>query len=515
MKKGILMAEKRNLLDELYDEMSFDSKNPLDNPFHPVEYAAPLAKIGQKIGKNIFYGSVAHGAKKGKSARDIIRDDMQTFGRSVHPIDVLNDLDAKKSVRDGFVNAYDNVERQRAFRTNQGQNKDYLAIRDVDEKNSRMDQYNEMKSKGFLENQSRRTYGVDSWQEWLAAKKAAKEAGHKVGRLFAEQNQREKNAYGNIAAGIGLSQNPVPKGTRPKFALGNQNHRYAEDPSKVEDAMSLSKLQRSGHEIHYLKDGTPVIDAYTWTQIPNIEKIKQTGYLAIEGSDTKNYHPGTEGQWTSNRDDYPMDSNYVNGVKIFGRGSNGESFNEELLHTRMPLRWYQKAPVIHQGTRAYGPKVDVIQARPSAPQVIVGEGDERLIKKIATPAEFIEHIPVDKMRPDWAPVWDRDMLPGSHPNKEKLGYNTIDALNMILGGQDESDIYDMGAGERRIFLLDLLKDENNKRKLLEKVVRRENQYNRLKDETKRKALKDYYVNLDVDGMTAYDIVNEGVNPPIK
>ena len=511
------MAEKRNLLDEFEEEMMYDSKDPLNNWLHPVEYAAPLANIGTKIGKNIIYGSVAHGAKKGKSARDIIRDEKSHIGRTVHPVDVLYDIDAKKNDLEDFVNAYDKIERQRAFRTTPGQgtNRDYLEIRDADERISKMQRYNESKSRGLLDNQAQMTYGVPSWQEWLDAKKSAKEQGRKLGKMFAKYNQREKDTYGNISAGLGPKSDPVPKGAKIKYALGNQNHRYARNPAKIDEAMTLSQLNDAGYRIRYLNDGTPVIDSYTWTQIPNIEKIKKTGYLAIEGDDTAVWHQGTKGHWTSNRDDAPMDSNYVNGAKIFGRGMNGETFNEELLHTRVPLKWYQKAPIIHQGDPGWGVKIDVIQAKPGSPEVMVGEGVNRKSAKVATPAQFIEHITEKQMRPNWAYIFKKDMLPGSHPNKQELDYNTTDALKMIDEEIDESELDYMPSVERRKYLLDLLKDDENKRKLLKKVVRNENQYNRVKDESKRKALKDYYVNLDLSGMTAYDIVNEGVNPPIK
>jgi hypothetical protein len=85
------------------------------------------------------------------------------------------------------------------------------------------------------------------------------------------------------------------------------------------------------------------------------------------------------------------------------------------------LNWFQKQPITHQGPRGWGVKVDVIHAKPGSPEVFWGEGKNRRSAQVATPAQFINHIPEDKMRKDWAPVWKKNMLPGSHPNKEDLG----------------------------------------------------------------------------------------------
>lgn len=474
-----------NLLDRLAEEYEGN---------HPVEYRAPLAKLGKKIGEKAY--SLGGGAK-GVSARDIIRKDIKGNGVGVYPFDVLEDTRVKKrideskpwdyaivdtkgirndipeltfndvakkdvkeklkglkqsykddasvdfqivdnvksnrqSVRkkrdlDEFKKAFEDVRAQRDHYFNDGHEKgDFLnypiksAERKIGFKADDVLNTSEKRAKNY--------YRVSSWQDWLDAKRAAKDAGQKLGRTFAEQNQREKNMYGNISKGLKPSTNPVPEG-RYKYALGNQNHVYSASPDEPEyDWMNLNPeyhgqpaLTNSGHPIHWRKDGTAIIDAYTWTQIPNIEKIKKTGYLATEGSDTKKYHPGTEGQWTAEVDNYPMDENYDNHVEIFKRGKNGETFNEELLHSRLPLNWFQRQPITHQGPRGWGVKVDVIHAKPGSPEVFWGEGEKRRSAQVATPAQFINHIPEDKMRKDWAPVWKNNMLPGSHPNKEDLG----------------------------------------------------------------------------------------------
>ena len=480
-----------NLLDRLAEDYQGN---------HPVEYRAPLAKLGKTIGK-IDY-SLGGGAK-GVSARDIIRKDIIGNDVGVYPFDVLekrrnnkrkddsmpwdyaiqskdggmlldsfnggtkadaNEYMAQLKAKDIIPKDAKLVSNVSSSRQTAKQKRDLdefkKAFEDVraqrDEYNSLIDKgdilghYQDlsskktnMKLKGALLSQENdiarkrgdnrretvaRTYGISDWNDFVNAKKASKEAGHKLGRLFAEQNQREKNVYGNISKGLKPSTDAVPEG-RYKYALGNQNHVYSASPDEPEnDWMNLKPeyhgqpaLTNSGHPIHWRKDGTPIIDAYTWTQIPNIEKIKKTGYLATEGSDTKKYHPGTEGQWTAEVDNYPMDENYDNHVEIFKKGKNGETFNEELLHSRLPLNWFQKQPITHQGPRGWGVKVDVIHAKPGSPEVFLGEGEKRRSAQVATPAQFINHIPEDKTRKDWAPVWKKNMLPGSHPNKEDLG----------------------------------------------------------------------------------------------
>lgn len=563
--KGFFMAEKRNLLDDFDDAYYNDSMNPLDNPLHPVEYRAALAKAGNKIGRKLYS---LGGGSKGVSARDIIRKDADMFPYDIikqkrdrqridpqneydfkiinknngdeHKIEVSSQKELEKKL-DLYSEIFDtpkenivvesNLKNPNAALKNKFQKHDfdkafsgvrfyrdhdnfYEPVQDVlKEPHLTKESYEALVKK---QNDKFRKYSVKRWQDYVNARNASRDAGHELGKLFAKKNAMEKNVYGNIAAGNGAKHDPLHEGSTPKYALGNQNHVYSTEPDKTElYHMDIDMLQKSGHPIHYRKDGAPIIDLYTWTQIPNIEKIKKTGYLAIEGADTKGFHPGTLGQWTASIDSYPMDKNYENGVEIFKRGNNGETFNEDLLHTRLPLSWYQKAPVIHQGPKGWGTKVDVIQAKPGASEVMVGEGSSRRLEKVATPAQFINHITEDNMRPDWAPAWEKEMLPGSHPNKERLGYNTYDALVMLLGRREADELEQNGASESKRALLDLMKDENNKRKLLEKIVKKEDFFDRFgtRNELKKNALKDYYNNVELGGKTAYDVVKTGVYPP--
>lgn len=524
-----------NLLDRLAEE--YEGK-------HPVEYRAPLAKLGKTIGK-IDYS--LGGGTKGVSARDIIRKDIKGNGVGVYPFDVLEKRRNNKRKDDSMpwdyaiqskdggmlidsfnggtkadANEYmaqlkkkgivpkdaklvsnvsssrqtaqqkrDLDEFKKAFEDVRAQRDEYNSLID---KGDILGHYQDlsskktnMKLKGALLSQetdiarkrgnnrretAARTYGINDWKDFVAAKKAAKEAGQNLGRLFAEQNQREKNMYGNISKGLKPSTYAVPEG-RYKYALGNQNHVYSASPDEPEnDWMNLNpeyhgqpSLTNSGHEIHWRKDGTPIIDAYTWTQIPNIEKIKKTGYLAVEGSDTENFHPGTKGQWTSDRDNTPMGKNYDNDMHVGEVGPNGENFNEELLHSRLPLSWYQNAPVIHQGPRGGSYNVDVIQARPNAPEVMIGEGDRRRLEKVATPAQFINHITEDKMRPDWImgrPA-GRVSVPGWHPNK-KDDVNLND-LNIAFNQAYKNYIGNPKNREKANLLLDAMKNPEMKNRL--------------------------------------------------
>lgn len=370
-----------------------------------------------------------------------------------------------------------------------------------------------------------RTYGINDWNDFVNAKKASKEAGHKVGRLFAEQNQREKNVYGNISNGMKPSTAAVPEG-RYKYALGNQNHVYSTSPDEPQnDWMNLypeyngqPALTNSGHPIHWRKDGTPIIDAYTWTQIPNIEKIKKTGYLAVEGSDTENFHPGTKGQWTSDRDNTPMGKNYDNDMHVGEVGPNGENFNEELLHSRLPLSWYQNAPVIHQGPRGSSYNVDVIQARPNAPEVMIGEGDRRRLEKVATPAQFINHIPADKMRDDWTMGsnfdYNSQTIPGWHPNKPYVGYTTERAIGRLVPNETLVKMKDeMSRKERVNWFLDQLKDDAGKKSFYQSVLNFEDPLADVSEGLQKDALKQFYENPELENKTAYDIVKMVENPP--
>ena len=420
-----------NLLDRLAEDYQGT---------HPVEYRAPLAKIGRKIGDKVY--SLGGGAK-GVSARDIIRNGRYNDG--VYPFDVLekqspNDLDE-------FKKAFENVRAQReAWNTKYfkddalGYNGDPLATPKEKLQNKKTYLTYEADKQNPRQNPMD-LYGVFDWKDWKNAKDAAKKTGKKLGRVFAEQNKLEKNMYGNISKGIGPSTTPVPEG-RYKYALGNQNHVYSDEPGAPEsDIMNLNDLQSSGHPIRYGKGGKPFIDAFTWTQKDNIDNIKKIGYLAIEGPDTELFHAGAKGQWTAGKNNVPMPTNYVNHVNIGEIRPNGENFNEELLNTRIPLDVYNNMPVVHQGRR-WGTIVDVIGARPGAPEAIIGEGDRRRLEKVATPPQYIYHIPEEKMNPEWVMRRKYGLsIPGWHPNKKELeGVDTF--LSTIDPGMDFSKFKD-------------------------------------------------------------------------
>ena len=568
-----------NLLDRLADEYEGN---------HPVEYRAQLAKLGKSIGNSVYSlggGSKGVSARdiirkdiKGNGVDvypfDVLEDTrvkkrideskpwdyaiVDTKGiRNDIPELTFNDV-AKKDVKEKLkelkqsykddagvdFQIVDNVKSNRqSVRKKRDLDEFKKAFDDVREQR---DEFNQRKYKGdvleFPFGKSRwqrvfhdqdnkgskaalMTYGVDDWNEWLSAKKAAKEAGHKLGRLFAEQNQLEKNMYGNISKGLKPSTDPVPEG-RYKYALGNQNHVYSASPDEPQnDWMNLNPeyhgqpaLTNSGHEIHWRKDGTPIIDAYTWTQIPNIEKIKKTGYLAVEGSDTENFHPGVKGQWTSDRDNTPMGKNYDNDMHVGEVGPNGENFNEELLHSRLPLSWYQNAPVIHQGPRGGSYNVDVIQARPNAPEVMIGEGDRRRLEKVATPAQFINHIPADKMREDWTMGsnfdYNSQTIPGWHPNKPYVGYTTERAIGRLVPNETLVKMKDeMSRKERVNWFLDQLKDDAGKKSFYQSVLNFEDPLADVSEGLQKDALKQFYENPELENKTAYDIVKMVENPP--
>jgi len=590
-----------NLLDRLAEEYEGT---------HPVEYRAPLAKIGKAIGGKGFVLPKIYtlgGGTKGASARDIIRMNRKGEGEGVYPLDVLeaqrnnkrideskpwdyaiqgkdggmllNSFDggtkaeakeylkrmkekgivpkdakllsnvsssrrtaSQKRDLDEFYKAFEDVRKQRDFRNEQGFRGDYLSDANLSydkneslgnlkqslyDKRHRRRNFEFTKKWHEVSPTSGTTYSVDSWDKWLDAKTASKEAGQKLGRLFAVQNQLEKNMYGNISKGLNPSTNPVPEG-RYKYALGNQNHVYSERPDETENyKMPLvpnyprqPALTNSGHKIHWLNDGTPIIDAFTWTQIPNIENIKKTGYLAIEGADTENFHSGVKGHWTSDKDNTPMGKNYENDIHIGEIGPNGETFDEELLHSRIPLNWFQKAPVIHQGPRGSNFSVDVIQAKPGAPEVMIGEGRKRRLEKVATPPQFINHIPADKMRPDWTMGsssnfdYTSQTIPGWHPNKPYVGYTTERAIGRLVPNETLVKMKDeMSKKERVNWFLDQLKDEEGKKAFYQSVLNYENPLADKSEGLQKDALKQFYENPELENKTAYDIVKMVENPP--
>lgn len=261
-----------NLLDRLAKEYEGN---------HPVEYRAQLAKLGKSIGNSVY--SLGGGAKGG-SARDIIREgsgkypfdafeqkrikkrideskpwDFAVVDKNTGKIlGTANVVDSKREATsqiarikaDNWIpgengdrfEVIDNVKSNRLSKPSAKQKRDLDEFKKTfDDVREQRDEFNQRKYKGDVlefpfgktrwqrvfhdqDNKGRKaafmTYGVDDWNEWLSAKKAAKEAGQNLGRLFAEQNQREKNVYGNISKGLKPSTDAVPEG-RYKYALGN------------------------------------------------------------------------------------------------------------------------------------------------------------------------------------------------------------------------------------------------------------------------------------------------------
>lgn len=211
---------------------------------------------------------------------------------------------------------------------------------------------------------------------------------------------------------------------KPTKALGGQNTKYLDRSLDKESPQDLETMAKSAKPIHYDENGNPYVRGYTWTQTDNVPKITNpdVGYLASVGADTKIYHAGaTPGHWTSEGWGNPMDLNYENGLapgqvvngaqrlkydkKIemlnnLGLENETESlwndfcnhrisrfqlennlndmlkqnglikdvnFDEQLLETRWPLKWYQKAPSEHQPDA--GEKVTIMNAGPGAKDI--------------------------------------------------------------------------------------------------------------------------------------------------
>lgn len=559
------MAEKKNLLDKMIELGEMDDidnddlynryKNPLNRP--NVVYRAPLMKIGKSVfGKAYELG----GGAKGASARDIIRDGMKD---SKYPYEVLVSQRTKKRVdetkpwdfavadkntgeilgtvvSDTKKDARSSLSKIKADNWIPGENGDRFEIvenlksnrrtasqqRDLDEfkkafedVRAQRDYYNngprrvqgdgDILANGTVRekqnlintgNMGPHLYHVDSWDKWLSAKNASKEAGHKLGRLFAEQNQLERNVYGNISKGVGPKTEPVPGGPY-KYALGNENHVYSRVPHKTEMVhMNLNDLQDAGHPIHYLENGNPIVDMYTWTHKDNIDRIKKTGYAASVGPDTKHYHPGAKGIWTSWEDNHPMQGNMINNVRLGEIGPNGENYNMELLHTQVPLNVFNNRPVIHQG-KSVGTHVDIVQAKPGSPELIIGEGKDRRLEKVAMSPNYITHVTENEIRPDWVTDinlrygW-RKTLPGFHPNKKYYG-----SLESFLAKTSpDKELSSLGTQEMADMAINDAKNPSKvKNYLFDKQV-----YKMIDDSKKKDYLK-YIDGLSKKGLSPYDL----------
>lgn len=426
-------------LDYIKDKMDLKShRQRMDERFeNGVQVAsAPLARNLTRIG-----GQTYKKMKNGKHAfntspRDIIRTGLDEF-----PLDLLA-KDPKYypyAVNKGdFFKAYSDVRKAREM----NESFDPLERRAEYAKEEHLPDLKKlMKDFNFRNPLS----DMETWQDYVAARKASKEQGRMLGREFAKQNEKEKaeyrkksgvNAFNvedatNLVRGQErrvkeLESKPkeyrdedileyeryhldelkkiLAKEKRPKKALGGQNAQYLDNSLDIDSPQGIYDLGSTAKPIHYDKDGNPYVRGFTWTQTGNIPKITDpnSGYLATVGADTKHYHPHVKGQWTSEGWGNPMDKNYENGVrpgyvsvdadaagetlwnmklspedrqrltqlrddhfydKISGKKfregiieiakKNGvpyeKTFNEQLLETRWPLKFYQKAPFINQG----------------------------------------------------------------------------------------------------------------------------------------------------------------------
>lgn len=601
------MAEdriKKNLLDMIKEKLDLKShRQRMDERFeNGVQVAAaPLAAKGRSIGK-IPYSTRKFGSEKFNSdPRSIIRDDKRFYpydvfvnnavglkdhSRNMYYTqlpngEVVRDLDAQ-NYKDAVAEALShNIPRSYVKSNRKGRGssravKDFdNAVNDVREhrrnintvhRNDNTSRYgaaNIAYKNGYGEDARKlavgigaeRPYSMQDWKDYVAARKASKEQGQKLGRMFAWQNAKEKHEYNSMAYGP-MYRDAIPAGyngkvylakakdgshqgyvteeemksvpeesytvteARPLYALGGQNAQYLDGDLKANRVQSRGEMSSSAKPVHYDKDGNPYVRGYTWTQKGNVPKIMDpnSGYLATVGADASVYHPNVKGQWTSEGWGNPMDRNYENNVYAgdvetvrnyvvkdpegnehvfdnYNRALNAagnygldiddvkeidagqKNFDEELLETRWPLRFYNKAPFINQeGTRE---KVTIMGAGPGAKDVhrsvkeskdeawdrerarIAGnknrvrwdenidqetenrlirelnEEEERLRKaidegtyggfrdivktdKVATPSRFIRHYSEDNMPWDWS-MYNRDVggktLPGFHPNK--------------------------------------------------------------------------------------------------
>lgn len=455
-------------LDYIKDKMDLKShRDRMDERFNNgVQVAAALAPMGTKVGQKAYY--MHKNAKRAyeSSPRDIIRHDIGFYPYKVvesslknkyerapyllrngkgetyesdepinsftHPFAYKKNGDLRKGwsvvdnrddFRKDFDSAVNSVRERRNYESNYKLNGDISAY-----KRARKD------LKDFGKDSARSTidthkkfvddnYKLFDWNGYVEARKASKEQGQKLGRMFAERNNLEKSAYRSISYGRDpkvtdgikdkyfkivdrrypkedpqvVNENSIAyyrdavdsQGNKkydvipmehPVYAFGGQNAQYLENSLDIDSPQSAYEMRKSAKPIHYDKDGNPYVRGFTWTQTGNIPKITDpnSGYLATVGADTQNYHPHVKGQWTSEGWGNPMDKNYENGVRP-GEVWRSKNFDEQLLETRWPLKFYQKAPFINQGgTRE---RVTVMGAGPGAKGVhrpVIEEVEESL-----------------------------------------------------------------------------------------------------------------------------------------
>lgn len=444
------------LLDYVKEKMDLKShRDRMDERFNNgVQVAAALAPMGTKVGQKAYY--MHKNAKRAyeSSPRDIIRHDIDFYPYKVverslknkyekapyllrngkgetyesdepinsftHPFAYKKNGDLRKGwsvvdnrddFRKDFDSAVNSVRERRNYESNYKLNGDISAY-----KRARKD------LKDFGKDSARSTidthkkfvddnYKLFDWNGYVEARKASKEQGQKLGRMFAERNNLEKGAYRSISYGRDpratdgvkdkyfkivdrrypkedpqvVNENSIAyyrdavdsQGNKkydvipmehPVYAFGGQNAQYLENSLDIDSPQSAYEMRKSAKPIHYDKDGNPYVRGFTWTQTGNIPKITDpnSGYLATVGADSKNYHPHVKGQWTSEGWGNPMDKNYENGVRP-GEVWRSKNFDEQLLETRWPLKFYQKAPFINQGGTQE--RVTVMGAGPGAKDV--------------------------------------------------------------------------------------------------------------------------------------------------
>lgn len=555
-------------LDYIKDKMDLKShRQRMDERFNNgIQVAAALAPMGTKVGQKAYY--MHKNAKRAyeSSPRDIIRHDIGFYPYKVvesslknkyerapyllrngkgetyesdepinsftHPFAYKKNGDLRKGwsvvdnrddFRKDFDSAVNSVRERRNYEKNYELNGDIRAY-----KRARKD------LKDFGKDSARSTidthkkfvddnYKLFDWDGYVEARKASKEQGQKLGRMFAERNNLEKSAYRSISYGRDpkvtdgvkdkyfkivdrrypnedpqvVNENAIAyyrdavdsQGNKkydvipmehPVYAFGGQNAQYLDKYLNSGNPQSAYEMRKSAKPIHYDKDGNPYVRGFTWTQTDNIPAITDpnSGYLATVGADTKNYHPHVKGQWTSEGWGNPMDKNYENGVRPgesfeylhsardvlwdsplsdedrtylreleedylkdyitsfdYNEGIRHLSkkynvptirnFDEQLLETRWPLKFYQKAPFINQGGTKE--RVTVMEAAPGAKDVhrpIIGKDGTAVgttVDKVATPSSMITAHMEDNMPSEWTMRdWSNGgkTIAGWHPNKK-------------------------------------------------------------------------------------------------
>lgn len=479
-------------LDYIKDKMDLKShRQRMDERFeNGVQVAAALAPRGTHIGRldNIFgeYAMRRNGKKVFESSpRDIIRNANQEY--PYRALSLSNNGKFNHDAIRDFDRIYNNVTLHR-------DNLNSPSVFGTDETRRYTDAINAHKkgrkdiAQDIVKPRKRqKPYNLDDWKDFVESRKSSKDWGHRIGKIFSNKNKIEKRKYAAISGasnenlytlrdpngyvieyevpeseistyekrfkekwGDGYEMDKVlthPKSDKPKVALGGQNAQYLNDELEEEEPQSLLQLENSAKPIHYDKDGNPYVRGFTWTQTGNIPKITDpnSGYLATVGADTKKYHPHVKGQWTSEGWGNPMDKNYENGVRP-GEVWKSKNFDEQLLETRWPLKFYQKAPFINQGGTQE--RVTVMGAGPGAKDV-----HRPVMVEVIAPSEMRRKI--DKLNnqhfADLKDLQERmtaEGIPQGSPEWEKQIYimdrDWLDRSAEIMGSYPEgTKMYEM------------------------------------------------------------------------